>query len=324
MALFTSLTALFFLVLMLLSLNIVTTILVPLVQATLNKDSVITTTTWMACFIALLGIFIMGFDNDNSINNNSNTSLLSTLSTIDFTQLSSLSLSSFSLSSLLTSGDVLILFAAVAYSVHVVRLGRWASITSPLLLVAYKATTELILSIILLILLAAIATTTTTTSISSSSTDVMQEMGREIVNFFTIVSERLAAGTLSSSSMQLALGATLWTGLISTAYTTFAQSYGQSNNRRGGGGGRAVSPTNANLIYSMQPLATAAFAYVLLGETMGPFGILGGTLIGGAVFVAASQSFSTTSTTTTTTATTLQGVEKDEKSTALSSSSSSS
>jgi drug/metabolite transporter (DMT)-like permease len=62
----------------------------------------------------------------------------------------------------------------------------------------------------------------------------------------------------------------------------------------------------------MQPIATAAFAYILLGETMGPFGILGGTLIGGAVYVAASQSFSASATTT------LYDDERDEESNASS------
>jgi drug/metabolite transporter (DMT)-like permease len=133
----------------------------------------------------------------------------------------------------------------------------------------------------------------------------LQDSGREIVDFFAVVSQQWTAGTLSSSSIQLALGATLWTGLISTAYTTYAQSFGQRRN---------VSPTNANLIYSLQPIATALFAYCLLGETMGPFGIVGGTLIGGAVLVAASQSFATTPSTltTTTTATTTAPLPDDE------------
>jgi EamA domain-containing membrane protein RarD len=93
----------------------------------------------------------------------------------------------------------------------VVRLGRWANSTSPLKLVAYKATTKLILDIVLLIVLAGIAATTTTTT----TTDVMvhdsglwvflQESGREIVNFIIVVSERLAAGTLPWLSIQMAL-----------------------------------------------------------------------------------------------------------------------
>jgi drug/metabolite transporter (DMT)-like permease len=266
--------------------NTVTTILVPLVQATLTSSTV-TATTWMACLIALSGIAIMGLDDGSSAE--------AFPSQLSFLPSSTLLASSSSL----TTGDVLILCAAVVYSLHVVRLGRWANVTSPLQLVAYKTTTELILGLVLLATTTSMSATTTTgdmlvvTAISDNSSiwTFLQESGREIVDFFNVVSERLRAGTLSSSSIQLALVATLWTGLVSTAYTTYAQSFGQ---RRG------VSPTNANLIYSMQPIATAAVAYVLLGETMGPFGILGGTLIGTAVYVAASQSFATATTTTTT------------------------
>jgi drug/metabolite transporter (DMT)-like permease len=285
----------------------VTTILVPLVQATLTSSHV-TATTWLACAIALSGIAIMSLDNDGG--GGSSVALSNEIlpggNIADWTQqlplssslLSSLpSLSSFSSSYFLTTGDVLILAAAVLYSLHVVRLGRWATVTLPLQLVTYKATTELILGLVLLVVLAGIATTSPSASSDTmlmAATDInhsmlwtfLQESGREIVDFFTIVSQRLTAGTLSSSSIQLALAATLWTGIVSTAYTTYAQSFGQ--------GRSGVSPTHANLIYSLQPLATAGIAYFVLGETMGPFGILGGTLIGTAVYVAAatSQSFS--------------------------------
>lgn len=48
------------------------------------------------------------------------------------------------------------------------------------------------------------------------------------------------------------------------------------------------SPTNANLIYTFQPIFTALFAWVLLGETMGPAGILGGSIIAASVYIVAS------------------------------------
>lgn len=234
-----------------------TTIIVPIVQAALLGSSV-SGRTWIACVLALTGISIMGYDGE-----------------IITTQLGSFSLPS------LNEGDFLILSAAVVYSFHVVRLGRWANETSPLKLVAYKASTELVLSIFVLLLLTPVA--------PSSSDDIVvgaglltfaQETGLEITAFFAALQDRISSGTLTESSIKIAVGAVLWTGLVSTAYTTFAQSFGQ----------RRVKPADANLIYSLQPIFTAVFAYFLLGESMGMYGFAGGSLIGGAVLLAASQS----------------------------------
>ena len=193
----------------------------------------------------------------------------------------------------LTIGDCLIQGAAFVYSLHVVRLGRWANETEPLQLVAYKATTELMLSLILIAVLVQFAADTSISSaIGDSATavtaansnlliDFFRDSGVEIVTFFDTLWERIRSQSLPVGVIQKAVGATLWTGLVSTAYTTYAQSYGQ----------RRVQPADANLIYSLQPIFTALFAYALLGETMGPFGFGGGALIGGAVYLAASQSF---------------------------------
>ena len=206
--------------------------------------------------MALAGITVMGYDGDSAV-----------------------SISHMNLPSL-TTGDALILGAALVYSLHVVRLGRWATETAPLKLVAYKATTELILGIGVMYTLVSLAAGA---GESDGLLAFLQESGREIETFFSEVKNRIEMGTLPASSVQKALGATLWTGLVSTAYTTYAQSFGQ----------RRVKPADANLIYSLQPIFTALFAYFLLGETMGQFGVLGGSLIGGAVYLAASQSFST-------------------------------
>ncbi len=181
----------------------------------------------------------------------------------------------------LKDGDFLILGAAMVYSLHVVRLGRWANETSSLKLVAYKASTELILSIVALLLLTVVAPSSTGGIVPEAGLlTFAQETGLEIGTFFETLQERIVSGTLTTSSIQLVVGAVLWTGLVSTAYTTFAQSFGQ----------RHVKPADANLIYSLQPIFTALFAYFLLGETMGVYGFVGGSFIGGAVLLAASQS----------------------------------
>jgi hypothetical protein len=54
---------------------------------------------------------------------------------------------------------------------------------------------------------------------------------------------------------------------------------------------RTKSPTNANLIYTFQPIFTALFAWLLLGETMGPAGFVGGGIIASSVYLVASTSF---------------------------------
>jgi drug/metabolite transporter (DMT)-like permease len=68
--------------------------------------------------------------------------------------------------------------------------------------------------------------------------------------------------------------ATLWTGLVTVAYTIYAQSYGQSR----------IPATTANLIYTIQPFFTASIAWKVLNETtLGVYGYVGGSLIGAAV-----------------------------------------
>ena len=145
----------------------------------------------------------------------------------------------------------LILAAAFLYSLHVVRLGTYARQTMPLQLAAAKATTETVLSVVAVI----------TLGLGGGDAAIGQ--------FLHEVS--------MASIPPAAIGAILWTGLVTCAYTIFAQSYGQAR----------VSPTEANLIYSTQPLYTALFGYILLGETLGPSGVVGAALIASAVLYTA-------------------------------------
>lgn len=210
--------------------------------------------------LALAGITIMGYDGER---------IMAT------TAMESFSLPNWK------DGDFLILSAAVVYSLHVVRLGRWANETSALKLVAYKASTELVLSIFALLLLTLVAPASMDDIVRGAGLlTFAQETGLEITAFLGTLQDRISSGTLTASSIQIAVSAVLWTGLVSTAYTTFAQSFGQQR----------VKPADANLIYSLQPIFTAVFAYFLLGETMGMYGFVGGSVIGGAVLFAASQS----------------------------------
>ena len=178
----------------------------------------------------------------------------------------------------ISQGDLLCILAALAYTMHVVRLGKYAPQTNPLELAAAKATTEALLGIVLCSCLAYIG--------SSSSSDLSQllglptfvtQMGSSISEYFTFLTTELTTtitgGSLSneiSSSLVISIGAILWTGWVTCAYTIYAQSYGQ----------RIVGPADSNLIYTTQPLFSSLFAYLLLGETLGLYGYVGATLIG--------------------------------------------
>ena len=169
-----------------------------------------------------------------------------------------------------------IVAAAVAYSFHCIRLEGFAKETSAIRLAASKAVTELVLSVSVLLGLRLFSTNGQSLSSSAESTSVFVTFCRtssdEVVSFL-----ETSPGLLGSPSNDLlAAGlATLWTGLVTVAYTISAQTYGQ----------RRVRPVTANLIYTIQPLCTAIIAWVVLGETLGPSDYIGGALLGIAVLM---------------------------------------
>jgi drug/metabolite transporter (DMT)-like permease len=147
-------------------------------------------------------------------------------------------------------------------------------------LAAAKATTETVLSVGLVAALVGLSSLVVTTTDSNGLIIFAATTGREITSFFESFSTGVADGSVALSALLSALGAIFWTGWITCAYTIWAQSYGQSR----------VSPTNANLIYTFQPIFTALFAWALLGETMGPAGFAGGAIIATAVYTVATSS----------------------------------
>lgn len=60
--------------------------------------------------------------------------------------------------------------------------------------------------------------------------------------------------------------------VVTTALTNWMQALGQ----------RSVPAERAAVIYAMDPVYAAGFAYLLLGETLGPTGVLGAGIITGA------------------------------------------
>lgn len=145
-------------------------------------------------------------------------------------------------------GDALIVLAAVFYSLHVVRLSAFAPTFDPLDLALAKAKTE-------------------------TSLAVASWVGLVAVAGDALLQQREALGAAVLHDAPALLGAIIWCGAVTTAYTIYAQSYGQ----------RDVSPARANLIYTSQPIFSALFAFLLVGEQPTLATAIGGSLILGAV-----------------------------------------
>jgi hypothetical protein len=281
------------------------------IDAIVTTNTTISSRTWLACALAFIGIVVFDINIDD---------LKQTIVPVTMPVATDISITNISPNSSLTAdiilntigqintGDYLIVIAALLYSLHVVRLGTYAKVCNALPLAASKASVETILSIGLIFTLltlvgtdhviesTVIGTGTTSTMVSSATTiangflQYVTEAGTDIKTFLSSIQTILFSnygvdtGTNSNidgiypiSVLLPAFGAILWTGWVTCAYTIFAQSFGQSR----------VQSTEANLIYSIQPLCTALFAYILLGETLSPTGIIGAFFIGVAVYMVA-------------------------------------
>mmetsp|Transcript_4357 Transcript_4357/g.6115 ORF Transcript_4357/g.6115 Transcript_4357/m.6115 type:complete len:548 (+) Transcript_4357:96-1739(+) len=256
-----------------------TTVFVPMLQAFLARDVfAVPVTTWIACVLAFLGVLVMGMEDLHVHHQHS----------------SSMELSSFfqNLDFHFAYGDMLIVASAFAYTLHVVRLGNYASSTTPIRLAAAKATVEALLSSALVAFLLFFSGSSSqynnnNTHNSDSVThenlllQLASKLGQEISFFLQNFQHKLQEWNSSGVWNELypLVGAILWTGWITCAYTIYAQSYGQ----------RRVNPADANLIYSTQPIFSALFAFGLLGETLGFNGCIGGALIASALWLVASE-----------------------------------
>ncbi|GMI45633.1 hypothetical protein TrCOL_g13786 [Triparma columacea] len=206
-----------------------TTIFTPLLEGLRGGD--VKPRTWLSCTAAFFGVVLMTLSQST-------------------TPAGALSLSSSSL-----TGDLLIFLASILYSLHVVRLGDISKSCSPLTLAASKASYELLYGTILIL--------------SSLLLSPYLPLPSDLSSFTTFFTVSLPNILSSPTSLTPIILATLWTGLITCAYTIFAQSYGQ----------RTIPPSDANLIYTTQPVWSAIFAYVALGEKLEGVGWLGAAVI---------------------------------------------
>jgi drug/metabolite transporter (DMT)-like permease len=249
-------------------------IFVPLVQGIAAGSLLaIPVRTWIACLIALGGVAVIGLEGNDDI-----LTLQEGMRGLDTNVVLSSS------GHLLSQGDFLVMGSALAYTFHCIRLEKYAKLTRAVTLASYKAITETVLSVWLVIGLMAYSNAGTIDGATAGSSsnflaDFCLESGQEISSFLGTFPNRLLDGSIPSSVLVPAIAAILWTGLVTVAYTIYAQSYGQSR----------VSPSDANLIYTFQPVWTSLLAFLLLGETLGPAGFLGGALIGLAVLLVISE-----------------------------------
>jgi len=140
-------------------------------------------------------------------------------------------------------GDGLVAASALLYTTHVIRLGEYAGSIQPLPLARAKAGAQLCYGVLTILTLSA-----------SGSIDG-GAFGW--------------AGAISTPEAQTLLLVMLWNGLIPSAFTTWAQTYGQA----------AVSPSAANVLYSFQPVWNAGIAATVLHETITTSEIAGGAFI---------------------------------------------
>lgn len=258
-----------------------TTVMVPLLSAiTAGTFYAIPIRTYVACCIAFIGVVVMGADdssgNGSGGDDGSNIMAVSNDSSETIT-------AAIQSMQVVSQGDILCILAALAYTMHVVRLGKYAPQTNPLELAAAKATTEALLGIVLCSFLAYVGSSSDLPQLLGLPTFVNQ-MGSSISEYFSFLTTELTknGGGFTneiSSSLVISMGAILWTGWVTCAYTIYAQSFGQ----------RMVGPADSNLIYTTQPLFSSLFAYLLLGETLGSYGYVGATMIGISLWLVSSS-----------------------------------
>ncbi|EED91096.1 predicted protein [Thalassiosira pseudonana CCMP1335] len=180
---------------------------------TVPADRAVPLQTWVACVIAFAGVVIMGADGNktgvDATNGAENTAMLP-FDNFDLNELIS--------SLLFSQGDFLIVLAALAYTMHVVRLGVYAPQTTPLKLAASKATTEAVLSVALVLGLIFVG------NAEASVPEFVSQTGSEVVTYFKTIGSSLFEGAAASvsaptgqeNSLAVSIAAILWTGWLWT------------------------------------------------------------------------------------------------------------
>lgn len=150
------------------------------------------------------------------------------------------------------TGDSLEVLSAVFFSLYIVRLSKVANKVAPNPLVATKIAVQAFLSI-------GWATIT--------EFQIHAQKPVQVVVDSVVLNNATDPWTLGSIGISVAI--VIWTGLLSSAFSGWAQTKGQ----------QAVPANEAALIFATQPLWATAIAAVVLGESFGSRGFAGGGLI---------------------------------------------
>eukprot|EP00903_Cladosiphon_okamuranus_P011719 g11021.t1 len=153
-------------------------------------------------------------------------------------------------------GDLLVACSALFYSLHVVRLGVHVSKVDTLSLARAKAFSEL--------------------SFAGLSLVVAGFLGGQGANFARFISALASKPDL----LLVFIAVAVWNGALTSAYAMWAQTRGQAS----------VAPSEANLVYSLQPLWSVLFAVVLLKESFRPVEAAGAALLLLSLFLVTTQS----------------------------------
>ena len=151
-------------------------------------------------------------------------------------------------------GDGLIALAALLYSLHVVRLSHHAPRIPPIALARAKELTRLCLGTLVLLV----------------GTAFVAPQRKALVLFV----RSFSAAPVEAFT---ALAIVTWVGLVTTAFPTWGQSFGQAS----------IDAGTATVIYTAQPLWSAAFGFALLGERLNGQSLAGAAAIFAAVALVA-------------------------------------
>lgn len=147
-------------------------------------------------------------------------------------------------------GDALSLAAAGASALFILRLETFARVTEPKALNAVSTLTVAVLCVPWAL----------AEAVLGAPSAVHAGPVMDLAAFSCSEAFRRAAGMAQEH-----LPALLYLGVVTTAFTNWLQTIGQ----------RHVPATTASAIYALDPLWGCLFAYIWLGEALGPQGIAG-------------------------------------------------
>jgi len=189
-------------------------------------------------------------------------------------------------------GDLFCIGAAICYSAYDIRLYEYGKKVNPKPLITTKIATQAFLSCFLL-LVSTLLTALSTTSMMDDTIDAPLSLFSSSSSFSMIQESFVTNLDVSSVlSQPIVIGAILWSGIAVNAVAPFLQVEGQ----------QIIGPTKCQTIYASQPLWAAVISFLVLGETLGYQGMVGGGIFVAALILAAGADTTTATTTASTTA----------------------